>query len=230
MKILVVDDDKEIVELLTIYLNNEGYEVIKAYNGKEAITTVVTTPDIDLMILDVMMPKLDGMAVVKELRKESQIPIIMLTAKTSDMDKIQGLVAGADDYVTKPFNPLEVMARTKSLLRRTKLQIAPDTPDVLEIGPLIIRKDSHEVVTETGVEIQLTALEFGILYLLARHPNRVFSAEDIFERVWQQESLVSAKTVMVHVSHLRDKIETATGGEKVIETVWGVGYKINETY
>lgn len=228
MKILVVDDDKEIVELLSIYIKNEGYDVVKAYDGKEAMTKVITNPDIDLMILDIMMPKMDGMAVVKELRKESQIPIIMLTAKITDMDKIQGLVAGADDYVTKPFNPLEVMARIKSLLRRTHMQITTDTPDILEVGPLIINKDSHEVVTEDGVEIQLTALEFGILHLLASHPNRVFSAEEIFERVWQQESLVSAKTVMVHVSHLRDKIETATGGEKVIETVWGVGYKINE--
>ncbi len=227
MKILVVDDDKEIVELLSIYIHNEGYEVIKAYDGKEAITKILTTSDIDLMILDIMMPVMDGMQVVKELRKESQIPIIMLTAKTTDMDKIQGLIAGADDYVTKPFNPLEVMARVKSLLRRTKMQVTSNEPDVLEIGPLIIKKDSHEVTTDEGIEIQLTALEFGILHLLASHPNRVFSADEIFERVWQQESLISAKTVMVHVSHLRDKIEEATDGEKVIQTVWGVGYKID---
>lgn len=227
MKILVVDDDKEIVELLSIYIKNEDYDVIKAYDGKEAMTKVITEPNIDLMILDIMMPEMDGMSVVKELRKESDIPIIMLTARTTDMDKIKGLVAGADDYVTKPFNPLEVMARAKSLLRRSKQQMKSDEPDALKIGPLIINKDSHEVTTDQGVPIQLTALEFGILHLLASHPNRVFSANDIFERVWQQESLVSAKTVMVHVSHLRDKIETATGGEKVIETVWGVGYKIN---
>lgn len=227
MKILVVDDDKEIVELLSIYILNEGYDVIKAYDGKEAISKIRTSSDIDLMILDIMMPVMDGMQVVKELRKESQIPIIMLTAKTADMDKIQGLVAGADDYVTKPFNPLEVMARVKSLLRRTKMQVKSDEPDSLEIGPLIIKKDSHEVTTDSGVDIQLTALEFGILHLLASHPSRVFSADEIFERVWQQESLISAKTVMVHVSHLRDKIEEATGGEKVIQTVWGVGYKID---
>ncbi|MDF0479861.1 response regulator transcription factor [Vagococcus sp. PNs007] len=226
MKILVVDDDKEIVELLSIYILNEGYDVIKAYDGKEALTKIRTTPDIDLMILDFMMPQLDGMQVVKELRKESQIPIIMLTAKSSDLDKIQGLVAGADDYVTKPFNPLEIMARVKSLLRRTKMQVTDSKPDTLEVGPLIIKKDSHQVLTDKGTEIQLTALEFGILYLLASHPNRVFSAEEIFERVWQQESIISAKTVMVHVSHLRDKIEDATNGEKVIQTVWGVGYKI----
>ena len=226
MKILVVDDDKEIVELLSIYILNEGYDVIKAYDGKEALTKIRTTPDIDLMILDFMMPQLDGMQVVKELRKESQIAIIMLTAKSSDLDKIEGLVAGADDYVTKPFNPLEIMARVKSLLRRTKMQVTDSKPDTLEVGPLIIKKDSHQVLTDKGTETQLTALEFGILYLLASHPNRVFSAEEIFERVWQQESIISAKTVMVHVSHLRDKIEDATNGEKVIQTVWGVGYKI----
>lgn len=130
------------------------------------------------------------------------------------MDKIKGLVAGADDYVTKPFNPLEVMARVKSILRRSQMQLTKEEPDELEVGPLMINKDSHEVKTIEGKEIQLTALEFGILYLLASHPNRVFSADEIFERVWQQESIVSAKTVMVHVSHLRDKIEEATGGEK----------------
>lgn len=227
MKILVADDDKEIVELISIYLHNEGYETIKAYDGTEALSKVRTTPDIELLILDIMMPEVDGMQVVKTLRKESQIPIIMLTAKTTDMDKIKGLVAGADDYVTKPFNPLEVMARVKSLLRRTKMQVASTQPDVLEVSSLIINRDSHEVKTIDGKEIQLTALEFGILYLLASHPNRVFSADEIFERVWKQESVVSAKTVMVHVSHLRDKIEEATGGEKIIQTVWGVGYKID---
>ena len=226
MKILIVDDDKDIVELLSIYVKNEGYDVEKAYNGKEAITKINTNPDIDLMILDVMMPQLDGMAVVRAVRKDSRIPILMLSAKTDDLDKIQGLVQGADDYVTKPFNPLEVMARVKSLLRRSQHEVKNNEPDQIEVGSLIIKKDSHEVETVNGKEISLTALEFGILYLLASHPNRVFSADEIFERVWQQESVVSAKTVMVHVSHLRDKIEEATGGEKVIQTVWGVGYKI----
>ena len=227
MKILVADDDKEIVELLSIYLQNEGYEPVKAYDGKDALSKVRTNPDIELLILDIMMPEVDGMQVVKALRKESQIPIIMLTAKSTDMDKIKGLVAGADDYVTKPFNPLEIMARVKSLLRRTKMQVKANQPEILEVASLIINRDSHEVKTITGTEIQLTALEFGILYLLASHPNRVFSADEIFERVWKQESIVSAKTVMVHVSHLRDKIEEATGGEKIIQTVWGVGYKID---
>ena len=226
MKILIVDDDKDIVQLLEIYVRNEGYEPITAYNGKEALTKLNTTPDISLVILDIMMPEMDGMEVIKQVRKDSSIPILVVSAKTTDMDKIQGLITGADDYVTKPFNPLEVMARVKSLLRRSKGDLTNDEPDVLNVGPLVINKDSHEVKTLKGDTIQLTALEFGILYLLASHPNRVFSGDDIFERVWQQESVVSAKTVMVHVSHLRDKIEAATGGEKVIETVWGVGYKV----
>ena len=226
MKILIVDDDKDIVQLLEIYVRNEGYEPITAYNGKEALTKLNTNPDISLVILDIMMPEMDGMEVIKQVRKDSSIPILVVSAKTTDMDKIQGLITVADDYVTKPFNPLEVMARVKSLLRRSKGDLTNYEPDVLNVGPLVINKDSHEVKTLKGDTIQLTALEFGILYLLASHPNRVFSADDIFERVWQQESVVSAKTVMVHVSHLRDKIEAATGGEKVIETVWGVGYKV----
>ena len=226
MKILVVDDDKEIVELLSIYLKNEGYTPVVAYSGKEAITKLTTTPDIALMILDVMMPNMSGIDVIKEVRKDSDIPIIIVSAKTGDMDKIQGLITGADDYVSKPFNPLEVMARVRSLLRRSQKQVKDDEPDILEVGPLIINRDSHEVKTIDGKDIQLTALEFGILYLLSSHPNRVFSADEIFERVWQQESIVSAKTVMVHVSHLRDKIQTATGGEDIIQTVWGVGYKV----
>ncbi|CAH0416809.1 response regulator transcription factor [Periweissella fabaria] len=225
-KILVADDDHEIAELLEIYIKNEGYESVIAYDGHEALSKLHTNPDIALVILDIMMPEVNGLEVVKEIRKDSQVPVLILSAKTSDMDKIQGLITGADDYVTKPFNPLEIMARVKSLLRRSDNRVQDATPDVLNVGSLIINKDSHEVKTVSGERIALTALEFGILYLLASHPNRVFSADDIFERVWQQESVVSAKTVMVHVSHLRDKIEEATNGDQVIQTVWGVGYKI----
>ena len=228
MKILIVDDDKEIVELLTIYSMNENYEVVQAFDGEEALKKISENPDIAVIILDIMMPDKDGLTVVKELRsREVETPILLLIAKSEDMDKISGLTTGADDYVTKPFNPLEVMARVKSLLRRSKAN-DPNNGDIIEIGPLVIYKNSHEVKTIDGQTIQLTALEFGILYLLACHPNKVFSADEIFERVWQQESVVSAKTVMVHVSHLRDKIESATGGDKVISTVWGVGYKISD--
>ena len=229
MKILVVDDDREIVELLTIYLKNENYEIVKAYDGKQALEKLKMYPDIDMIILDIMMPRLDGISVVHEVRKENaQLPILLLSAKSTDIDKIQGLTNGADDYVTKPFNPLEVIARVKSLLRRSTITQEGPANEEITIGPLTIKKESHQVTTTDGTEIQLTVLEFGILYLLASHPNRVFSADEIFETVWQQESIVSTKTVMVHVSHLLDKIAEATGGEKVIETVWGVGYKIED--
>ncbi|WP_258088427.1 response regulator transcription factor [Weissella fangxianensis] len=226
MKILIVDDDQEIAELLEIYVKNEGYEPVVAGDGREALTKIRTNPDIGLIILDIMMPEMSGTEVLKEVRKDNSVPILVLSAKSGAMDKIQGLITGADDYVTKPFNPLEVMARVRALLRRAQNGLAQATPEVLDVGPLTINKDSHEVRTADGVDINLTALEFGILYLLASHPNRVFSADDIFERVWQQESVVSAKTVMVHVSHLRDKLEEATGGNQVVQTVWGVGYKI----
>ncbi|WP_124057779.1 response regulator transcription factor [Vaginisenegalia massiliensis] len=227
MRVLIVDDDREIVELLNIYLKNEGYEVVKAYNGQQAMDYLENDEEIQLVIIDIMMPKINGLEVVEQLRAQNHgIPVIIISAKASDNDKIQGLISGADDYVSKPFNPLEVIARVKSLLRRQYKYTASEEPNVIEVGPLVIRKEFHEVKTVTGKDIQLTALEFGILYLLASHPNRVFSAEEIFEQVWNQESIVSAKTVMVHVSHLRDKIEEATGGEKVVQTVWGVGYKI----
>lgn len=226
MKILVVDDDQEIAELLEIYLKNEGYEPLIASDGKEALSKLNTNPDVALMVLDIMMPNMSGFEVLKAVRKDTHIPILMLSAKSSDMDKIQGLISGADDYVTKPFNPLEVMARIRSLLRRSQNMVQEQKPDVLSVASLVINKDSHEVKTANGDLVNLTALEFGILYLLASHPNRVFSADDIFERVWQQEFVVSAKTVMVHVSHLRDKLEEATQGDQVIQTVWGVGYKI----
>ncbi len=226
MKILIADDDQEICDLLEIYINNEGYEVIKAYNGKKAYDLFLKESP-DLLILDVMMPQMDGLKVVQLVREESQVPILMLSAKTRDVDKIRGLARGADDYVVKPFNPLEVVARVKSLLRRSSYSAKQESEsDEIKVGPLVIHKERHEVKTVDEKYIHMTALEFGILYLLASNPGRVFSADEIFERVWQQETDVPSKTVMVHVSHLRDKIEKATKGEKVIETVWGVGYKI----
>ena len=224
-KILVVDDEKPISDIIKFNLTKEGFDVDTAYDGEEAVKKVEEY-DPDLMILDLMLPKKDGLEVAREVRQTHDMPIIMVTAKDTEIDKVLGLEMGADDYVTKPFNPLEVMARIKSLLRRASHDVRNDEPDQIEVGPLLIKRDSHEVETVNGQTIQLTALEFGILYLLASHPNRVFSADEIFERVWQQESVVSAKTVMVHVSHLRDKIEEATGGDQVIQTVWGVGYKI----
>lgn len=228
MSLLIVDDDREIVELLSIYLQKEGYNILKAYNGIQALTYLKEyKQEIELVILDIMMPKVDGMRVVEKLRQAKYpTPVILLSAKSSDNDKIQGLLKGADDYVTKPFNPLEIVARVKSILRRNQAYQDIQETNVIEVGPLIITKASHEVKTLTGKIIPLTALEFGILYLLASNMNKVFSAEEIFEAVWNQESVVSSKTVMVHVSHLRDKLEKATGGDKVVQTVWGVGYKI----
>lgn len=226
MRILIADDDREICDLLEIYINNEGFEVIKAYDGEEAYQKFVET-DPDCLVLDIMMPEMDGFEVVKKIREESQVPILMLSAKTADIDKIRGLAKGADDYVIKPFNPLEVVARIKSLLRRSSFgKENQEQAGEIKIGPLIINRDQHEVMTVDGESVRLTVLEFGILYLLASHPNRVFSADEIFERVWQQETAVPSKTVMVHVSHLRDKLEKATDGEKIVKTVWGVGYKI----
>lgn len=226
VKVLVVDDDKEIVELLSIYLKNENYDPIVACDGREALTKFRMDPSITCIILDIMMPEMSGLDLIKEVRKDSEVPILVVSARTKYIDKIQGLLTGADDYVTKPFNPLEVMARIRSLIRRSEKNIVSDMPDLIEVGPLVINKDSHVVKTLTGVKINLTVLEFGILYLLASHPGRVFSANEIFERVWKQESIVSTKTVMVHVSHLRDKIQEATAGSEVVQTVWGVGYKI----
>lgn len=226
MRILIVDDDKEIVDLLAIYLGNEGYEIEKAFDGMEALEKLAQK-EFHLVILDVMMPALDGLEVTKRVRKHSQIPILMASAKTNDMDKIMGLMTGADDYVAKPFNPLEVIARVKSLLRRANYNNAMHQKDnVIEVGPLIIDKQSHVAQTKEGIPIKLTALEFSILFLLASHPNRVFSSEEIFDRCWKMDNYVSYKTVMVHISNLREKLEKATNGEKVIQTVWGVGYKI----
>ena len=226
-KIIIVDDDPEILELLDIYAKREGYETITSANGQDAINQVRAHPEASLMILDMMLPEIDGTEVIRRIRKDSSIPILVVSARSADIDKIKGLIIGADDYVAKPFNPLEVMARVKSLIRRSHNQIADEHPDKVNIDSLIIDYNSHTVKTPEGKSIMLTAMEFDILYLLATHLNRVFSAEEIFKRVWKEDTVLSPKTVMVHVSHLRDKIEAQTGNKKIIETVWGVGYKIS---
>lgn len=230
MRILIVDDEKDIVNLLTHYLTHENYEVLKAYDGQEALDIIAQDPDIDLIILDYMMPHVEGPEVLKRMRQQgNHTPVIMLSANDDPSYKIEGLMAGADDYVTKPFVGLEVIARIKSLMRRQAIQAAsePDpSPEIVEVGPLVINRRSHEVKTLTGTPINLTGLEFDILYLLATHLNTVFSADEILKEVWGPGATISSKTVMVHVSHLREKIEEATDGEKVVQTVWGVGYKI----
>jgi len=227
-KILVVDDEKEIRELLEINLVNEGYQVIKASNGQEALD-ILENEEIHLMILDIMMPGMDGLEVCRRVRGKYNIPILMLSAKAEDMDKIQGIMTGADDYVCKPFNHLELIVRVRALIRRayflnTNMQASDN---VIRIESMVIDKRKHKVTIDDH-EVSLTAREFEILYLLATNRGRVFTTEEIFERVWKEKYYQSNNTVMVHISRLRDKIEQYMEGNKIIHTVWGVGYKIEK--
>ncbi|GGE67910.1 response regulator transcription factor [Priestia taiwanensis] len=227
--ILIVDDEKEIGQLISLYLRNEGYTIHMAFDGEEALE-IVHREQPTMMILDIMMPRMDGMEVCKCIRESSDMPILMLSAKAEDMDKIMGLMTGADDYMIKPFNPLELVARVKALLRRSNMQrvsnpVVEDTS--IYINSLEINKKNH-TVTVDGNRIKLTSIEFEILYLLASHPGRVFSSEEIFELVWKDVVCDSNKTVMVHISNIREKLEKALNGEKIIHTVWGVGYKIEK--
>lgn len=224
-EILIVDDDHEIAGLIGVYLRNEGYHIHTAQDGIEALQ-FMERHSIDLVILDIMMPKMNGLEVCREIRKEQETPVLMLSAKAEDMDKIMGLMTGADDYMIKPFNPLELTARVKATLRRANYHPAAKDPDCIYIHSLTIDKQSHTVHAQ-GQEIRLTSIEFDILYLLAKNRGRVFGSEEIFEKVWNETGAGSNKTVMVHISNLRDKIAAATG-ETVIQTVWGVGYKIEK--
>lgn len=224
-KILVVDDEKDIRDLLEIYLRNDGYDVIKASGGAEALD-IVSNEKVDLVILDIMMPGIDGMEVCKAVRKKLNIPIMMLSAKSENMDKIQGILTGADDYMVKPFDPLELTVRIKSLLRRAyyfNLDIDKEY-NLITIENLVIDKKRHKV-TVGGEEVVLTAREFDILYLLASNRGQVFSSEEIFENVWKEKYYQSNNTIMVHMSRLREKIKK---GNNIIHTVWGVGYKIEK--
>ena len=227
-KILVVDDEKEIVDLIEIYLVSDGYKVYKAYNAADGLD-ILAKEDIKLVLLDIMMPGMDGLAMCRKIRETSNIPIIILSAKSTDLDKILGLGTGADDYVTKPFNPLELTARVKSQLRRfTQLNPGSDKgkPETeIQIRGLVINKENHKVVVY-GEEVKLTPIEFDILYLLASNPGRVFSTDEIFERVWNEKVYEANNTVMVHIRRLRGKMKEDTRTEKIITTVWGVGYKI----
>lgn len=229
--ILVCDDDKQIVEAINIYLTGEGFNVIKAYDGYEALE-LLEKNEVNLMIIDVMMPGLDGIRTTLKVRETSSIPIIILSAKSEDTDKILGLNIGADDYITKPFNPLELVARVKSQLRRYT-QLNPNSStgkaakNEISIRGLSINKDNHKVVVY-GEEIKLTPIEFDILYLLASNPGRVFSTDEIFEKVWNEKVYEANNTVMVHIRRLRGKMKEDTRQDKIITTVWGVGYKIEK--
>ncbi|CAM5784581.1 response regulator transcription factor [Brevibacillus borstelensis] len=228
--ILVVDDEEEIRNLIEIYLQNEGYRVLKAADGVEALE-MLRREEVQLLILDVMMPRMDGIQACLKIREQQHLPIIMLSAKSQDMDKIYGLSTGADDYMTKPFNPLELIARVKSQLRRyLKLnQVSALREDELEIGDLLINTATRGVKV-SGRDVKLTPTEFAILELLARHPGVVFSTEHIYERVWKESFGQSDNTVMVHIRKLREKIEEDTRKPRYIKTVWGVGYKIENAF
>ncbi|MEE0716346.1 MAG: response regulator transcription factor [Eubacterium sp.] len=226
--ILVCDDDREIVEAIEIYLSKEGYNVIKAYDGLEAIE-ILKKEDVQLLLIDVMMPKLDGLRATLKIREKSGIPIIILSAKSEDSDKVIGLDVGADDYITKPFNPLELIARVKSQLRRyTKLgTIAGQKSNVYTVGGLEVNDDSKEVTVD-GESVKLTPYEYKILLLLVKNQGRVFTIEQIYENVWEEEAIAADNTVAVHIRHIREKIEINPKEPRYLKVVWGVGYKIEK--
>lgn len=229
-KILVVDDDKEIINLIDFYLKNEGYDVLKAYNGNEALR-LLEENSIQLIILDIMMPELDGMEVLRRVRMKKNIPVIILSAKSNELDKVIGLSTGADDYVTKPFSTVELIARVKAQLRRYVYLNNSDKDkkdeNLIEINGLKIDKETRKV-SVFGKEINLTKTEFQIVLLMAENPNRVFPLEEIFERVWKEKYFQGNNTVMVHVARIRDKLEENPKEPQIIKTVWGVGYKIGD--
>ena len=225
--ILVCDDDHSIVDAIEIYLKQDGYRVIKAYNGLEALKALEEN-EIHLIILDIMMPQLDGLQATVKIREICNIPILMLSAKSEDTDKVLGLNFGADDYITKPFNPLELTARVKSLLRRyTQLgAIAENKPAVFRIGGLVM-DDERKEVTVDGEPVKLTPIEYRILLLLVQNPGKVFSITQIYERIWNEEALGGDNTVAVHIRHIREKIEINPKEPRYLKVVWGVGYKID---
>ena len=226
--ILVCDDDREIVEAIDIYLTQEGYHVLKAYDGIQALE-VLKNNEVHLLVIDVMMPRLDGLRATLKIRQESSIPIIILSAKSEDADKILGLNVGADDYVTNPFNPLELTARVKSQLRRyTKLGTkAGNNESIYQTGGLIINDDLKEVTVD-GEAIKLTPIEYNILLLLVKNQGKVFSINQIYESIWNEEAIGADNTVAVHIRHIREKIEVNPKDPRYLKVVWGVGYKVEK--
>ena len=227
--ILVCDDDKEIVEAIEIYLTQEGYHILKAYDGMEALS-ILEKEEVNLLILDVMMPRLDGIRATLKIRENNSIPIIILSAKSEDADKILGLNIGADDYVTKPFNPLELVARVKSQLRRYNQlggNSKKDEDNVYEVGGLRINDDLKEVTVD-GEPVKLTPIEYNILLLLTKNQGRVFSINQIYESIWNEEAIGADNTVAVHIRHIREKIEINPKEPRYLKVVWGIGYKIEK--
>lgn len=228
-KILVCDDDKDIVEAIDIYLTQEGYEVLKAYDGDEAIK-VLKRNEVDLLIMDVMMPRLDGIRATLKIRENMSLPIIILSAKSEDADKILGLNIGADDYITKPFNPLELVARVKSQLRRYPQlgsTARSDNQSEFRTGGLVIRDDLKEVTVD-GEKVKLTPIEYNILLLLVKNQGKVFSINQIYENIWNEEAIGADNTVAVHIRHIREKIEINPKEPRYLKVVWGVGYKVEK--
>ena len=230
-KILIVDDEEAIADLVEVYLKNDGYEVLKYYNATEALTCVEREPELAVAVLDVMLPDMDGFTLCKRIREKHLFPIIMLTAKVEDIDKITGLTLGADDYITKPFNPLELVARVKTQLRRyTQYNIAETAVtreiEEMDIRGLHISKSSHKCCLN-GKEITFTPIEFNILWYLCRHKGSVVSSEELFEAVWGEKYLDQNNTVMAHIARIREKMQEPARKPKFIKTVWGVGYTID---
>ncbi len=226
--ILICDDDRDIVSALDIYLTSEDYQTVKAYDGLEALKAVEEQP-VDLILMDIMMPGLDGIRATARLREHCNVPIILLTAKSEDADKVLGLNIGADDYITKPFNPIEVLARVRSQLRRyTSLGGKSGSEDNTLTNGGICLDDSAKTVTVDGEPVSLTPLEYNILLLLLKNPGRVFSTSQIYELVWNDPSLGSESTVAVHIRHLREKIEIDPANPQYIKVVWGLGYKMEK--
>ena len=226
--ILVCDDDREIVDAIEIYLNQDGYQIFKAYDGAQAME-LLKKEEIHLLVMDVMMPKLDGIRATLKIREYSSIPIIMLSAKSEDTDKILGLNIGADDYITKPFNPLELVARVKSNLRRyTSLgSLNAENKSVYQAGGLVINDDTKQVTVD-GEPVKMTPIEYNILLLLMKNQGRVFSIDQIYESIWNEEALGADNTVAVHIRHIREKIEINPKEPRYLKVVWGVGYKVEK--
>lgn len=226
--ILVCDDDKEIVDAIDIYLSQEGYHILKAYDGLQAIE--IMKKEVHLILLDIMMPNLDGIRATRKIRETSSVPIIMLSAKSEDVDKILGLNIGADDYITKPFNPLELIARVKSQLRRyTQLgNLATEEKEAVYVCGGLVVNDDLKTVTVDGEPVKLTPIEYNILVLLIKNQGKVFSIEQIYENIWNEEAIGADNTVAVHIRHIREKIEINPREPRYLKVVWGIGYKIEK--
>ncbi len=228
-KILIVDDEREIADVVELYLKNENYQVVKCYNGVDALKAVEEEKP-DMALLDVMLPDIDGFTILQKIREKYTFPVIMLTAKTEYMDKINGLTLGADDYIAKPFNPLELIARVKAQLRRfTKYNEGSKTQeDIIDFGGLLLNRNTHECIYNER-ELTLTPIEFDILWILCENRGQVISSEQLFEQVWKEKYYKNSNnTVMVHIRHLREKMSGPTGKSDFIKTVWGVGYRVEK--